>query len=94
MRSIVSFEFLFVFVDFTATLTDTIRFPQLLQPMLAVNPHCWLANRDPLPAFEHVGADLRVRPSEEGAHTGAPLRHDPAAIAVMPGSDTPPLAAG
>jgi len=22
-----------------------------------------------------VGADLRVRPSEEGAHTGAPLRH-------------------
>ena len=48
---------------------------------------------DPTPSFPHVGADLRVRPSEEGAHTGAPLRHDPAAIVVMPGSDTPQLAA-
>jgi len=41
-----------------------------------------------------VGADLRVRPSEEGAHTGAPLRHFPAAIAVTLGFDTPQLAAG
>ena len=41
-----------------------------------------------------VGADLRVRPSEEGAHTGAPLRHFPAAIAVPPGFDTPQLATG
>jgi hypothetical protein len=41
-----------------------------------------------------VGADLRVRPSEEGAHTGAPLRHFPAAIAVTPAFDTPQLAVG
>jgi len=59
-------------------------------PQLAVSLQRPIRN----PSFPHVGADPRVRPSEEGAHTGAPLRHYPAAVAVMSGSDTPLLAAG
>ena len=78
-----------------AALIAVPRFAVLIESLWVHSPQLAALNQLAIrsPSFPHVGADLRVRPSEEGAHTGAPLRHDPAAIVVMPGSDIPQLAA-